>query len=87
MFKCLCIVNENCIVLYFYTSCHVNENRWDFSFIIIFLCCSLVRNYNIKRPGFYTSQVTSVFSNFSQLKKLSKIKNTCEYYDLHKISW
>ena len=36
----------------------------------------------IKRPGFYTLQVTRVFSNFPQLKQPNKIKNTCEYCDL-----
>ena len=46
------------------------------------LFCSLDRNRNIKTPGFYRLQVTTVFSNFSQLKQLNKIKNTCEYCDL-----
>ena len=44
---------------------------------------SLVRNENIKKPGFYMLQVTRVFSNFPQLKKLNNIKkNTREYYGL-----
>ena len=45
-----------------------------------FLFSSLVRNYNIKRPGFYMLQVTKVFSNFPQLKQLSKIKKACEIF-------
>ena len=43
---------------------------------------SLVRNENIKRPGFYTLQLARVFSSFSRLKQLNKIKYTCEYCDL-----
>ena len=51
-------------------------------FLFFLSFCSLVRNENVKRPGFYTLQVTRVFSNFPQLKQLNKIKNTCEYCDL-----
>ena len=57
----------------------------SYNFIILYflkLFYSLVRNGNLKRPGFYTLQVTRVFSNFPQLKQLNKIKNTCEYCDL-----
>ena len=53
-----------------------------FPFYYLFLFCSLVRNENIKRPGFYTLKVTRVCSNFPQLKQLNKIKNMCEYCDL-----
>ena len=68
------------IVLYFIYILHdaiLKKNVWSFCFLKLF--CSLVRNDNIKRPGCYTLQVTRVFSNFSQLKQLNKIKNTCEY--------
>ena len=45
--------------------------------------CSVDRNGNIKRPGFFTLQVTRVFSNFPQLKQLNK-KNIVIFlnYDL-----
>ena len=82
---CICIVNKNCIILYFYTSCHIKEKCGILLFYYFFLFSSLVRSYNIKRPGFYTLQVTRVFSNFPQLKQLSKIKDTCEYWDLHEL--
>ena len=49
---------------------------WDFCFLKLF--CSLVKNENTKRPGFYTLRV-KVFLNFPQKKQLNKIKNTCEY--------
>ena len=65
---CICIVHRNCIILHFYTSCHIKEKCVDF----FFLFCSLVRNENTKRHGFYTLQVTRVFSNFPQLKQLNK---------------
>ena len=52
-----------------------------FVFCYFFLFCSLVGNENIKRLGFYTLQVTTVFSNFPALKQLSKIKNTRECCD------
>ena len=42
---------------------------------------SLDRNGNIKTPGYVMLQVTTVFSNFPELKQLHKIKNTCEYCD------
>ena len=80
---CICIVHKNCIRLHFYPLCHIKEKGVEFLFIIIiFLFCSLVRKENIKRPGFYTRQVIRVFSNFLQLRQLSKTKNACEYYDL-----
>ena len=46
---------------------------------------TLVRNENIKRPGFYVLPVTGVFSNFPKLKQLSKMKNKCKYCDLHEL--
>ena len=52
----------------------LKKKVWNFCFFKLF--CSLVTNENIKRPGFYTLQVTSVFSNSPQLKQLNKIKNT-----------
>ena len=72
-------------VSYFISMLHaiLKENVSNFYFLLFFVFCSLVRNYNIKRPDFYTLQVTGVFSNFPQLKQLTKIKNTCmEYCDL-----
>ena len=67
------------IVLYFISIYHIILNKcvWNFCFLELF--CSSIRNENIKRPGFYTLQVTRVFSNFPQLKQLNKTKNTCEY--------
>ena len=76
------VVHKIRIILNFYTSCHITEACVKFFFFIImiilfflffYLFCSLVRNENIKRPGFYTLQVTRVFSNFPQLKQLHKI--------------
>ena len=62
----------NQVILHFYISCLI---------IISFLSCSLVRNENIKRPGFYTLHVTRVASNFPELYQLNKINNTFEYCD------
>ena len=59
----ICIVHKNCIILHFYTTCHIKEKRTEFFFFII-LSCSLVRNKNIKRLGLYTLHVTRVLSNF-----------------------
>ena len=53
-----------------------------FLFCYFFLFCSLVKNGNVKTPGFYTLQVIRVFSNFLQLKQIIKIKNMREYCDL-----
>ena len=44
-------------------------------------CWFLVRNKIFKRPGFYTLQVTSVFSIFPHIKQLNEMKNTWEYCD------
>ena len=80
------IVNKNCIILYFYISCHIKEKCSEFLFFItFFVFWSLVRNQNIKRTGFYTLQVTRLFSNFLQFKQLSKIKDSREYCDLHEL--
>ena len=76
-----CVVHKNCIILHFYTLCYIKEKCAEF-FCFLKLFCSLVKNENTKRPGFYTLLVTRVFSNFPQLKQLNKIKNTCEYWDL-----
>ena len=57
----------------------------DINCIILYflkIFCSLVRNGNIKRPGFSTLQATKISSNFPQLKKPNKIRNTREYCDL-----
>ena len=61
---CICIKHINCIILHFYTSCHIKEKWVEFFFFLFFSFCSLVRNKNVKRPGFYTSHVTRFFSNF-----------------------
>ena len=42
---CICVVNKNCIILHFHTSCHVKEKCVEyFLFSYFFLFCSLVRN-------------------------------------------
>ena len=75
---CICIVHKNCIILHFYTSCHIKEKCVKFFFSFL----PLVRNKNIKRTGFNTLHVRRVLSNFPQLKQLNKINNTCGYCDL-----
>ena len=69
------------IVLYFIYILHaiLKKSLSNFSFLNF---CSLIKNENIKRLGFYTLQVTRVFSYFQQLKQLNKIKNTCKYCDI-----
>ena len=62
------IVHKNCIILHFYTLCYIKEKCGIFIFYSLFLLCFLVRNENVRRPGFYTLQVTRVFSNFPQLR-------------------
>ena len=80
---CICIVHKNYIMLHLYTSCHIKEQYVElFLFYHFFPFCFLVRNENIKKPGFYTLQVKSNFSNFPLLKQLNKIKTTCKYCDL-----
>ena len=58
------------IILYFISILHVilKKSVRNFSFFKLF--CSVVRNENIKRPGFYMLQVARNFSNFPQLKQL-----------------
>ena len=69
------------IVLYFIYILHaiLKKSLSNFSFLNF---CSLIKNENIKRLGFYTLHITRVFSYFQQLKQLNKIKNTCKYCDL-----
>ena len=55
------------MILHFYTSCHIKEK--DVEFLLFETFCSLIRNENIKKPSFYTLQVTRIFLNFPQLKK------------------
>ena len=62
---CIGIAHRNCVILHFYTSCHVKEKCLEFFFFIIF--GYLARNENIKRPSFYSLQVTRAFSSFPQL--------------------
>ena len=74
--------------LYFIIIWKIQHFTWNHSYryhMYMYLFCFLVRNYNIKRPGFYTLQVARVFSNFPQLKQLSKIKNT--YVWILRSSW
>ena len=76
------------IISYFISISHVifKKSAWNFCFLKLF--SYLVKNKNIKRPGFYmllvtkVLLVTSVFLNFQQLKQLNKMKNTCEYCDI-----
>ena len=78
---CICMVLGNFVRLHLYTSwCHLKEICVEFLLFETFLLFSYKSKY--KNPGFYAVQVTKVFSNFSQLKQLNKIKNTCEYYGL-----
>ena len=57
---------------YYNSFLYLPYQRSVWNFFLLF--CSLVRNGNIKRSGFYTLQVARVFSNFPRLKQLSKIK-------------
>ena len=41
---CVCILIKNCVILYFFTSCHVKERHVEFFFFCFFLFCSLVTN-------------------------------------------
>ena len=34
---CICIVKKTCIILHFYTSCHIKEKCMEFFFFIIYL--------------------------------------------------
>ena len=73
------IVIRTCIcILYFYTSCH------NFLFNNFFHICPLVRNENIKRPGFYALQVTFFYAlqvtEFSTAKTTKQ--NTRKCFDL-----
>ena len=75
---CICILHKNCIILYFYTSCHIKKSVWNFFFLN--LVSSLVRN---EKTWFLVRktllQVTRVPSNFPELKQLNKIKNTYDH--------
>ena len=41
---CVCILIKNCIILYFFTSCHIKEKHVEFFFFSFFVFCSLVTN-------------------------------------------
>ena len=69
---CICTIHKNCIILHFYSILHV---------ILKKLFCSLDKNQNTKRPGFYTLQVIRVFLSFPQLKQLRKMKIKKLYCD------
>ena len=49
---CVCFIHKNCIILHFYTSCHIKEKCAGF--LVFEKLCSLVKNENTERPGFYT---------------------------------
>ena len=52
---CLCIVHKHCIILYFYASCYLKKKVCGIFILYYFLpFCSIVKNKNIKRPGYYT---------------------------------
>ena len=68
------------ILIHIMCTCIVHINCIILYFLKLFCC--LVRNGNIKRPGFYALQAKRAFSNFPQLKQLNKIKNTREYCGL-----
>ena len=76
---CICIVHKNCVILHLYTSCRIKVCG---IFVFLKLFCSLVKNENTKRSGFYRLPVTRVFLDFPPLKQLKKMKNKCEYCDL-----
>ena len=76
---CICIVRKDCVILHLYTSCRIKVCG---IFVFFKLSCSLVKNENTKRPGFYRLPVTRVFLGFPPLKQLKKMKNKCEYCDL-----
>ena len=61
------------ILIHIMGICMVHINCIVLYFLKLF--CSLVRDGNIKRLSFYTLQVTSVFSNFPQPRRLNKMKN------------
>ena len=63
------IVHKNCIILHFFTSCHIKKSVRK---LFLKPFCSLVKNENTKRPGYYTLLVTRVFLNFPQLKQLKQ---------------
>ena len=68
LYKKFCIILDIIIIhIHIMCLCVVNVNC-----VILYLLkhfCSVDRNGNIKRPGFFTLQVTRVFSNFPQLKQ------------------
>ena len=79
---CICIAHKNCIILPFCTSWHLKDKCAEFLLSETFF--SLVRNENnIKEPGFYTLQVTRVFSNCP----LKQLKQNKEYVWILWTSW
>ena len=69
------------IALYFISILNVILNKSVQNFCFLKLFCSLFKNQNTERPGFYMFLVTRVFLNSPQLKQLNKM-NTCELCDL-----
>ena len=49
---CICIVHKNCIIIHFYTSCHIKEKCVEFFF---FLFCSSVRTRRFYLTGDMTN--------------------------------
>ena len=54
------------------TSFQIEEKILEVFLFLFFVFSSLIRNYSIKIPGFYTLQIARIFSS--------------EYSDLHKLT-
>ena len=70
MFKCICIVNENCIVLYFYTHVMLMKTLVEFFFFYYFFAL-LIFSQNLKYKKTWFLHVTS--NNFSVTTKQNKV--------------
>ena len=68
----ICIIHRNCIILRFYTSCHIKGNLLNFFFLFFF--CSLVRNENTKKAGFVYVTSNKSFFKFSTAKTTKQKK-------------
>ena len=81
---CICIAHKNCIILHFYTSCHIKEKSAEFCFLKLF--CSSVKNENTKKNWFLYITSNKSFLEIPQLKQriryTCKYCNTCKYCDL-----
>ena len=80
-------------ILYFISILHVilHKSGWSFSFLSFYFYFLLFNEeWNIKGLGFYTLQITKIFSNFPQLKQLKKYRIRVNIviflnYDLHEL--